>query len=239
MPKLAISSLFILFACCVLTTQARADTRLGIQLIALSGTHFETKENAPVTGIAGFIQLDQRWKTVQIHLEGIPSLGSALVNTATGPVYPTLGLFSASAQFRLDPAGRFWLGVGTQVIAERTPQAGLSIIDASRLAGSRYELLGDFPVGANRFVESDFAVMPHLSGVLYETKSAPFFNRYSVRAAETASMTDLSLAYGITRGRFDYLVGERAFNFAAKFASGREADRNVGAGLFVAARVRL
>jgi len=65
------------------------------------------------------------------------------------------------------------------------------------------------------------------------------FEQFSKSAAETAGMTDLSLAYGITRGRCDYLIGGRAINFAAKFASGREADRNVGAGLFAAARIRL
>ncbi|HYK52393.1 MAG TPA: hypothetical protein VEV38_02580 [Candidatus Eremiobacteraceae bacterium] len=241
MPKYIITSIFAILVCCVLTQQARADTQLGIQLIALSGTHFEPKENVSGTGFAGFIQLDERWRSVQLHLEGIPSVGTALVNTASGPVRSTLGMFSASARFRLDPAGRYWFGAGTQVLAQRTPQAGLSKIDASRLAGSRYELLGDFPVGARagRFIETDIAAMPHLSGIVYETRTAPFYDRYSVSVAETAGMTDLSLAYGISRGRLEYLVGGRAINFAAKFPNGREADRNVGAGLFATMRVRL
>jgi hypothetical protein len=241
MSKLAFSSLFVVFACCIFIAQARADTELGIQALALSGTHFEPKENVSGTGFAGFIQLDERWRSVQIHFEGIPSVGTATVNTSTGPVRATLGLFSASARFRLDRSGKFWLGAGTQVLAQRTPQAGVSKIDASRLAGSRYELLGDFPLNAraDRFLETDLAVMPHLSGIVFETKTAPIFDRFSVTAAETAGMTDVSLAYGIAHGRFDYLIGGRAINFAAKFASGREADRNVGAGLFVTARFRL
>lgn len=230
----------IVIFCCSLTVEARADTEIGIQAIALSGTHFEPKEDVSTSGLAGFIELDQRWKTVQLHLEGIPSVGTATVNTRKGSAQVTLGWFNASARLRLDPAGRFWIGGGTQVIAQRTPQAGADIVDASRLAGSRFELLGDFPVGhAGQFIETDTAVMPHLSGVLYETRTGPPFAGFTRSAAETAGMTDLSVAYGIDRGRYDYLAGVRAFNFAAKFADGREADRNVGAGFFAGASVRI
>ena len=241
MPKSVLTSLVAIFAFCLFTAQARADTRVGIEAIVLSGTHFESKEDVSTSGFAGFIQLDERWKTVQIHLEGIPAVGTATVNTRTGPAQATLGWFNASARFRLDRAGGLWFGAGTQVLAQRTPQTGASLIDASRLAGSRYELFGDIPVGgrAGRFLEMDFAAMPHLSGVLDETRTAPVFERFSASAAETAGMTDLSMAYGITRGRFDYLLGGRAIDFAAKFVDGREADRNVGAGVFATARVRL
>lgn len=240
MPKSALALLFAVFACSVFSAAARADTQIGIQAIELSGRHIESNENVSGSGFAGFIQLDERWRSVQIHVEGIPSVGTALVNTATGPEHATLGWFSASARFQLDPAGRFWLGAGTQVLAQRTPLTGVAAIDASRLAGSRYELLSDVPVArAGQFVETDLAVMPHLSGILYETRTAPIFDRFTRSAAETAGMTDLSFAYGITSGRHDYLVGVRAFNFAAKFADGSEADRNVGTGLFAAARVRL
>lgn len=223
------------------TAQARADTQLGIEAIALSGTHFEPKQNVSTSGFAGFIQLDETLKAVQIHLEGIPSVGTATVNTRRGPAQVTLGWFNASARFRLDRAGRFWFGGGTQVLAQRTPQVNASLIDSSRLAGSRYELFGDLPVGAraDRFLEIDLAAMPHLSGIEYTTRTTPVFERFSASAAETAGMTDLSLAYGIARGRVDYLVGGRAINFAAKYASGREADRNVGGGLFATLRLRL
>lgn len=241
MSTSALGLLVAVFACCVFSVQARADTELGIQAIVLSGTHFETKEDVSGTGFAGFIQFDQRWKAVQIHVEGIPSVGTALVNTPTGQVRATLGMFSASARFRVDRAGTLWVGAGTQVLAQRTPQAGISTIDASRLAGTRYELFGEFPTGVRKshFFETDFAVMPHLSGILDQTRTAPRFERFSASAPETAGMTDLSFAYGITRGRCDYLGGVRAFNFAAKFPDGREADRNVGSGVFATVRVRV
>ena len=239
MPKSFPTSLAAIFFCALLGAQASADTRLGIQAVALTGTHYEPKENVSGTGTAGFIQLDQRWRSVQLHLEGIPAVGTAVVNTAAGPVRATLGIFTASARFRLDAGGRFWFGAGTQVLAQRTPQTGVSKIDASRLAGSRYEFFSEIPAAGDRFVESQVAVMPHLAGIVYETRTAPLYDRYTVSGAETAEMTDLSLAYGIRRGPMEYLFGGRAINFAAKFADGREADRNVGAGLFAAVRFRL
>lgn len=216
---------------------AKADTQVGLQAFALTGTHFEPKGNTAGTGFGGFIRLDQRWRSMQLHFEGIPSIGTALVNTPTGPVHATLGLFAASARFRLDRLGRFWAGVGTETIAQQTPQAGLYKVDSSRLAGSRFEFVTSIPTATDRFVETQIAVMPHLSGTVYETRASPSTIPYSVTGAETASMIDLSAAYGIHHGSFDYLIGLRAINFAAKFASGREADRNVGAGL--SAEVRL
>jgi hypothetical protein len=239
MPKFFITSSVVLLTCLALARPAFADTRIGIQLVALSGTHFESKENVSGNGFGGFIHIDQRWPSLQIHIEGIPSVGTALVDTGTGPVRASVGLFDATARIRADRAGRIWLGVGTEILAQRTPQAGVSKIDASRLAGSRYEIVGELPTSGGRFVETQFAVMPHLAGMVYETKTAPLAARYSVSGAETATMTDLSAAYGIRRGRVDYLVGGRTINFAAKFVDGREADRNVGGGLFVEIRVRV
>jgi hypothetical protein len=99
-------------------------------------------------------------------------------------------------------------------------------------------LFGHFPVSerANRFIEADLAVMPHLTGVEHETRTAAPID--SVDLAETAGMTDFSMAYGIARDRFEYLVGGRAINLAAKYVDGREADHNVGAGFFATVRVR-
>jgi hypothetical protein len=226
-------------ACIALVSPALADTQAGIQAVVISGTHYQPKGNVSGTGLGGFITLDERWPAVQVHLEGFPSVATATVQTTTGPVHAALGLFAATARFRMDRLGRFWFGAGTEVLAQQTPQAGLSKIDTSRLAGSRFEFVGSFPAGTNRFVETQIAVMPHISGVVYETRTAPISLAYSVKAPETASMIDLSAAYGIRRGGVDYLFGVRAINFAAKFSDGREADRNVGAGLSAEIRFRI
>ncbi len=239
MPKALVIALLAVIFVCAAPGGAYADTQFGIQVIALAGTHHESKEDVSGTGLAGFLRIDERWHGFALHVEGIPSVGTALVNTNTGPVRATLGMFDATARFQIDRSGRFWFGAGSQVLAQRTPQTGVSITDASRLAGSRFELLGIFPAGPSHFIELQCAAMPHLSGVLFETKSAPSYARYSISRPETAGMTDLSFAYGIRRGHSDYLAGARAINFAAKFADGREADRNVGAGLFAEMRIHI
>jgi hypothetical protein len=238
MPK-ASAAIFAAIAIFMCAGTSRADTQFGIQGILLSGTHYQPKGNVSGSAAGAFLQLDERWRSVQLHFEGFPSVGTAVVNTNLGPVTATLGLFAASARIRLDRLGRFWVGAGTEVLAQTTPQSGLYKVDSSRLAGTRYDMLNDFPMAPNTFIETQVALMPHLSGTVYETTSAPATVVYSITGAETASMVDLSAAYGIRRSHVDYLFGVRSINFAAKFADGREADRNVGIGLSASVRFRL
>jgi hypothetical protein len=231
MPKRFELLLVAFVACCSIVTPARADTQFGVQAIVLSGTHYQPKGDVSGTGTGGFIRFDERWRSVQVHLEGFPSVGTATVDTRSGPVKASIGLFSASARFRIDRPGRLWAGIGTEVLAQQTPQLGLGKIDASRLAGTRYEVVSDLPIKSCHFVETQVAVMPHLSGIVYEIRTTPSSRFSSGNRDETASMVDLSTSYGIRSKSFDYLVGVHMLNFAATFADGREADRNVGAGL--------
>jgi hypothetical protein len=164
-------------------------------------------------------------------------VGTATVDTRSGPVRASIGLFSASARFRIDRPGRLWAGIGTEVLAQQTPQLGLGKIDASRLAGTRYEVVSDLPIKSSHFVETQVAVMPHLSGIVYETRTTASSRFVSGNRDETASMVQLSTSYGIKGKNVDYLVGVHTLNFAATFANGHEADRNVGAGLTAEIRV--
>jgi hypothetical protein len=218
-------------ACFSIVTPARADTQFGVQAIVLSGTHYQPKGDVSGTGTGALIRFDERWRSVQLHLEGFPSVGTATVDTPSGPVKASIGLFAASARFRIDRSGNLWAGIGTEVLAQQTPQLGLGKIDASRLAGTRYEIFSELSIKSRHFVETQIAVMPHLSGIVYETRTAPSSIFRSGNRDETASMVDIATSYGIRSKSFDYLVGVHMLNFAATFASGREADRNVGAGL--------
>lgn len=215
------------------------DTQVGLEGIVLSGTHYEPKSDVSGTGGGLFIQIDQRWPAVELHLEGIPSVATAKVDSAFGPVTASIGMFAATARFRVDRPGRFWAGIGTEVLAQQTPLQGLSRVDASRLAGSRFEIVGRFPLSRNHEIETMVGAMPHLSGIVYETVTFPNQSQLVLFSPETASMMDLSVAYGIRHNRSEFLVGVRAINFAAKFPSGREADRNVGAGITAQVRFTL
>ena len=234
----AVSGLLVVL-CLSPAQPVRADTQLGIQALAITGTHFQPRGDVSGTGLGALFSLDQRWRSVQIHMEGFPSVGTASVNTPTGPVRASIGLFAATGRMRLDRLGRLWVGLGTEVLAQQTPQVAVYKVDASRLAGTRYEVFSSFPTAPDRFVETQVAVMPHLSGMVYETRSTPFTTPYVVSGAETASMLDLSVAYGVRHGNRDYLIGVRAINFAAKFVDGREADRNVGEGVSAELRFHL
>jgi len=218
---------------------ALADTQVGVQGIVLSGTHAEPGATFGGTGEGVLLSLDQRWRAVQLHFEGIPNIATANVNSGNQAVTATIGVFAGSARFRLDRAGRYWLGAGTELLSQTTPLRGLGQLFSSRLAGSRYEFATTLPLSPNHFIETDFAGAPSLSGNIHEVTF--FQNGFQVRVSgvETASMMDLSGAYGIRSGRFEYLFGLRSINFAAKFANGSEADRNVGTGVTAAIRFSL
>jgi hypothetical protein len=177
------------------------------------------------------LEVDQRWPAVAIHLEGIPSVATASVNTAVGPVTASIGLFEGTARVRLDRTGRYWAGIGTEILAQRTPITGLSRIDSSRLSGTRYELATTIPISDSRFFELDLGAVPHMNGTVYE--STTFFDGFIATQSgqETASMVDLGASFGVRHGGTEFLYGLRSINFAAKFSDGHEADRNVGIGL--------
>jgi hypothetical protein len=224
---------------CMPAAPARCDTRVGLQGIILSGSHIEPKGTVRGTGGGMFFRVDQRWPAVQLHLEGIPSVAIARIDTGFGPVTANIGMFAATARFRALRDGRLWVGAGTEVIAQQTPLVGLSKVDNSRLSGSRFEIVGRVPVATHRFIEGQIAAMPHLSGLLHQTTTLSGGFQYTVVGPETASLMDVAAAYGITHGKTEYLFGVRAINFAAKFADGREADRNVGGGVTAEVRFTL
>jgi hypothetical protein len=223
----------------LVASPAIADTQVGLQGLVLAGTHGAPSGSYSGVGEGALLELDQTWPSVQLHLEGIPNIATATVKTQGGSVTATIGLFTASARFRLDRNSRYWAGIGDEVLNQQTPFVGLGIVDASRLAGTRFELDGRFPISQSRFIETDFGAIPRLSG--NATQLTVFANGLSsvLSGAETASMIDLGAAYGIRAGRIEYLYGLRAINFAAKFEDGREADRNVGVGLTAEIRYSL
>jgi len=237
MPQRLVLLFAALFAYFAIAIPARADTQVGIQAFTLTGTHFEPNANSSGTGAGGFIRIDERWRSVQVHIEGLPSVGTATVNTNTGPVKATLGLFAASARFRVDRSGRLWAGIGTEILAQQTPQ--FRKVFASRLAGTRCEFVSVLPISARHFVETQVAVMPHMSGAVHETRTLPNSVPQYFTGGETASMIDATTSFGTRSGNVDYLIGVHMLNFAAKFLDGREADRNVGAGFTAEVRARL
>ena len=224
---------------CASACPSSADTQIGVQGLVLSGTHGEPNASYSGTGAGALIQLDQRWQGIGLHLEGIPDIATANIRSGEQSLTATIGLFAATARFAVDPHRRFWIGAGTELLGQRTPYFDLGRLYSSRLAGTRFEVDSLIPTSTDHFIETDFGAVPALNG---DVDLIQFFSngtRYTLSGAERASMIDLAAAYGIRRGRFEYLYGLRSLNFAAKFADGREADRNVGVGVTAAIRFTL
>jgi hypothetical protein len=212
-----------------------ADTQIGLQGLAISGHHFENTNNVQGTGAGAFFEITQRWKMLRIHLEGIPVVDTTHAQSNRyGPLTQTFGLFNGVVSVPIERSSRLWAGIGTGIVAQRTPQynypfLGRNQVNSSRLAGTRYELRGSWRTQNATFFETSIADQPHMRG--------PDFLDVSVAGVaiertkgEDARMLDLSSDYGIVRGHLEYALGLRWVNFSSNFSDGKAADRNVGFG---------
>lgn len=205
----------------------------GVQAFVLAGVHRDIAGDQ--YGIAGgaLLQFNLTGKRLGIHAEGIPVIGSPQQRTSAyyGAATPALGIFNGTVRVAIDRRSRFWIGLGTTIINQRTPLPNISQVAYSRLAGGRYELFARIPTRGAHFIEGSVGVAPQLRGAdhfLYSDGSAP------VNKDELAAEEDLSLAFGVKRSSSELLFGVRTINFSAKFTrTGEAADRNNGAGLTI------
>jgi hypothetical protein len=201
----------------------------GVQALLATGSH--TDVAGKQTGLAGgaLLQFGVRGSRIGMHAEGIPPVSLPQAPSAYyGQATPQLSLINAAADAAVDRNGYWWLGAGMTVVNQRTPLPNLHQVVTSRLAGARYELVYRKPVGETHFIEGVFGGAPHLSGsdhYTYSDGSPP------VDKPEAAAEEDAMLAYGVTRGNTQWLVGVRAINFSARYVfTGEAADRNSGGG---------
>jgi hypothetical protein len=212
-----------------------ADTKIGLQGLVISGSHFENANNVQGSGAGAFFEITQRWKMVRVHLEGIPVVDTAHARSDRyGALTQSFGLFNGVVSVPIERSQHLWAGIGTGIVAQRTPQfnypfVGRNQVNSSRLAGTRYELHGDWRTHNATFIESSVADQPHMRGpdFLNVSVAGVAFERSK---GEDARMLDVSTAYGIDRGHMEYALGVRWVNFSANFDDGRAADRNVGFG---------
>ncbi|MEO6913393.1 MAG: hypothetical protein ABI182_05175, partial [Candidatus Baltobacteraceae bacterium] len=170
-----------------------ARSYVGVQALALTGVHRDIAGDQ--YGIAGgaLLQFSLTGERIGIHAEGIPVIGSPQQRASAyyGAATPALGIFNGTVRVAIDRRSRFWIGLGTTVINQRTPLPNISQVAYSRLAGGRYELFVQIPTRGAYFIESSLGGAPSLRGAdhyLYSDGSAP------VNKDELASEEDLSLA---------------------------------------------
>jgi hypothetical protein len=221
--------LVLLAALALLGATPDPHVYVGLQGIVAIGAH--TDIAGTQRGVAGgaLLQAGVRGKRLDFHVEGVPPVSLPQAPSETyGQATPQLSLINGAADAAIDPAAHWWLGAGMTIINQRTPLPKIDQVVASRLAGARYEASYRSPIGVSNFVEVVFGAAPHLTGADHYTFSD---GSPGVDKPEVAAEEDAMLAYGVTRGNTQWLVGVRTINFSARFAlTGAEADRNNGAG---------
>lgn len=222
----------LLLALALLGATPAPHVYLGVQGLLVTGAHTDVAGRQG--GIAGgaLLQFGVRGKRAGLHAEGIPPVSLPQApSTFYGQATPQLSLIDASAQFAIDPHAYWWLGAGMTIINQRTPLPNLGQVVASRLAGARYEAHMRRPLGNANFVEMTFGGAPHLTGADVYTFSD---GSPGIVKPEIAAEEDGMFAYGVTRGRSEWLIGLRTINFSARYAlTGEAADRNNGGGVLL------
>jgi hypothetical protein len=237
-PAAAVLVASALVACFLAAAPASAETTFSIEGITVSGTHAEQGSSVPINGLAGFLKLRQRWKPVDLVLEGIPSVGgTGYLRTPAGFPQPltNVSIFNAIAHARIGPTNRFWAGGGIVIINQQTSLLSPPLEAASRLVGARYEGVAYLPAGRANTVELRAAYMPALHGaVSYEVGSLQVPPGYD---SEVAEATDVLAEYFFQFHRFALGAGARAIDYNAHFVTPPAlADRNTSIGALVEAR---
>ena len=220
--------------------RAIADsTTAGVSIVLVHGQHTEQGGAADAPLIpAPVLSVSQRMRRFEFFAEGIPPLRSYPVGTNT------LGIQAISLSFAQATA-RYWnrygtlgAGVGDTLYNQQTTYLGWASptfsngqYDASRVAGARYELLGNLPLAGGRAVEASLAVNPSLHGragwTNYETVSGATTTYALPSASERGSQIEAILQLCRQTGRLRWRYGVRYLNYVAHFDDGSLADRNV------------
>ena len=214
---------------------AKLHSYIGVQGLLAIGVHSDIAGRQ--YGIGGgpllqFLYLPS--PRFLLHVEGIPvvSIPRQKASAFYGQATPALGILIGSARVALDSQQRYWIGVGTTIINQRTPLPNISQVASSRLAGARYELFVYRPLRGSRFFEAQAGITAALFGAdhfIYSDGVTP-----AVDKPERAAEEDFSIAYGVQHRNSEFLFGLRSLNFSAVFTkTGLAADRNNGAGVIL------
>ena len=231
--------IFLAIALVALCVQcARAETTVGIEGLVINGSHTAQAGSTPVSGVAPMLKLRQRWKALDLTLEGIPPISgrSYLMTSSDAPQPLTdVSIFNALAHVAIGPSRRFWLGGGIVVINQQTSLLSPPLAAASRVTGSRYEALAYLPSGPMGTVELRAAYMPAMHGSLnYQLGRIPVPPGYD---SEVAEATDWTAEYVLHLHRVALGAGVRNINYVAHFVSPYAlADRNTSFGAMLEVR---
>lgn len=222
---------FLLLAALFTPSAARASqTTIGIALNGTHGTHRESDGTATAPLIpAPVLSVWHRSKRFEIAAEGLPPIGPIGVSN-NGLGMRDISLTYADATLRYwNRAQTLAFGFGETLYNQRTNflvfagRFGQAYdINRSRIAGTRYEILGRFHVNLRTFVEAQLGVDPALHGrFTFTHRFVPVTGRgfeYTQPPSwERASQVDANLRFVHEYGPYALSYGVRYLNYTAAF----------------------
>lgn len=202
------------------------DASVGLSLAPLLGRHEESGLTSQSASIPiPILQVRGRRGSVELFAEGLPVSLPIDERGSVQSFSTRLTFFDAilRAYARDD---RFSAGVGTLVYDQTTSYTPSSVIDASRVAGARYEI-GIGLLRDARRLRLLIDLMPNMQGDVHQ--HLPARGSGEVKSVEAGSQVELELQVLNERGPLRFEYGARYVNYVTKFTrDGTLADRNVG-----------
>ncbi len=224
------------------TTFARAadlSTDVGLTAAIVAGSHVGSENPVPVSGVVpgALLQIVQHVGRFALAFEGVPQVAASTGTAGPfGRSSASLSLVNATANVDLDPARRYRVGLGFQLVNLSNVNGTNGDRNSVRIASPIYAVGTSLPL-ARGAIDFDVDVDPNLRGILHIfTKN----NVASLDKPEAGAEVDYRAAYHWTRGNVTYRAGVRGLTYHTRNTSNGElVDRNVGAGVTFDARFAL
>lgn len=211
---------------------ARADeTTFGLALTGTHGTHRESQGEAKAPLIpAPVLAISHRFKRFEIVAEGLPPIGTIRVaNNGLG--MQSIALTYGDATLRYwNKRQTFAVGFGETLYNQRTTFLEFqdsffrdNVINNSRIAGTRYEIVGRAVLAGRNFLQAQLALNPAMHGRYIVANQDTNFTRgrtftFTARPEwERASQVDADLRFVHPFGQFALSYGVRYLNYQAVF----------------------
>jgi len=216
---------------------AADDASLGLSLAPLIGTHSEPtfRETVPAIPIP-IVQARARVSGAELFVESFPASPAIVEGVGRQPRLSTNLTFLDGVVRGYALGDRLSAGIGGLVYNQATSYEPGGQVDASRVAGARYELgAGLLPNPSVLRLQVD--LMPSLRGTIRTT--LPFIAHVPDRP-ETGSQVEVQAIVRHVHGAFEFSYGARYVDYVAKFdRGGGLADRNCGVLPFITLAVHV
>ncbi|HET9095523.1 MAG TPA: hypothetical protein VFN37_02580 [Candidatus Baltobacteraceae bacterium] len=221
----AVLFVFLTFA----PAAAMADpTTIGVQLGATRAVHREEDGGVSALAPVPILTASHRSGCIEISAEGLPPVGPVgFTNNGLGMKDITLSYADAVARY-WNPSHTVALGIGETLYNQRTDflerfRGGQqALIDRSRVAGTRYELVVRRALRTRDAAQVSIAVNPAMHGRYTQTQmpqGAPGWGFTTPPIWEHASQVDADARFTHAFGAYAISYGVRYLNYNAAFDS--------------------